>query len=176
MSAKRQATIRRPGGASSRRHSGASSEHRSQQGVPSALDRVRQKARTDKKGRFTALLHHVDVDRLRETYRAINPKAATGVDGVTEAKVVQAQLREVAETHDLLHESKAARQLAEERLAAQQRRRDAQTRGTDRAQSAARAVAALAQKADRALQSTRGLFLSMAGFREEVVSELAPTP
>ncbi len=52
-------------------------------GVPSALDRVRQRARTDKKARFTALLHHVDVDRLREAYRAINPRAATGVDDVT---------------------------------------------------------------------------------------------
>jgi RNA-directed DNA polymerase len=51
--------------------------------VPSALDRVRQKARTDKKARFTALLHHVDVDRLREAYRALNPRAATGVDDVT---------------------------------------------------------------------------------------------
>jgi RNA-directed DNA polymerase len=56
---------------------------RAGEGVPSALDRVRRKARTDKKGRFTALLHHVDVDRLREGYRAINPRAATGVDGVT---------------------------------------------------------------------------------------------
>jgi group II intron reverse transcriptase/maturase len=52
-------------------------------GVPSALDRVRQKARTDKKERFTALLHHVDVDRLRQAYRAINPRAAAGVDDVT---------------------------------------------------------------------------------------------
>src|SRR5271154_1946632 len=52
-------------------------------GLPSALDRVRQKARTDKKERFTALLHHVSVDRLREAYRAINPNAATGVDEVT---------------------------------------------------------------------------------------------
>ena len=46
-------------------------------GVPSALDRVRQRARTDKKARFTALLHHVDVDRLRQAYRALNPSAAT---------------------------------------------------------------------------------------------------
>jgi group II intron reverse transcriptase/maturase len=52
-------------------------------GVPGALDRVRQKARTDKKERFTALLHHVDIDRLREAFRAINPRAATGVDDVT---------------------------------------------------------------------------------------------
>jgi group II intron reverse transcriptase/maturase len=37
----------------------------------------------DKKERFTALLHHVDVDRLREAYRALNPRAATGVDDLT---------------------------------------------------------------------------------------------
>ena len=28
-------------------------------------------------------LHHVDVDRLRAAYWALNPRAATGVDGVT---------------------------------------------------------------------------------------------
>src|SRR5580700_7030969 len=50
---------------------------------PSALDRVRCIAEKDKGARFTALLHHVDVDRLRAAYRALNPKAATGVDGVT---------------------------------------------------------------------------------------------
>ncbi|MCA1702933.1 MAG: group II intron reverse transcriptase/maturase [Actinobacteria bacterium] len=48
-----------------------------------ALDRVRQAARKDRNARFTALLHHVTVDRLRSAYWAINPKAATGVDGVT---------------------------------------------------------------------------------------------
>jgi RNA-directed DNA polymerase len=52
-------------------------------GVSSDLDRVRQLAREDKDVRFTALLHHVSVDRLREAYRAINPNAAAGVDGVT---------------------------------------------------------------------------------------------
>jgi group II intron reverse transcriptase/maturase len=44
---------------------------------------VRRVAQQDKEARFTALLHHVDVDRLRAAYRALNPKAATGVDGVT---------------------------------------------------------------------------------------------
>lgn len=53
------------------------------QGVSSDLDRVRQLARKDKEVRFTALLHHVTVDRLREAYRAISPNAAAGVDGVT---------------------------------------------------------------------------------------------
>src|SRR5450755_4746716 len=49
----------------------------------SDLARVRQAARKDKDARFTALLHHVDVDRLRAAYWAIRPKAAPGVDGVT---------------------------------------------------------------------------------------------
>jgi RNA-directed DNA polymerase len=49
----------------------------------SDLDRVRQAAQKDKDARLTALLHHVDVDRLRAAYWAIRPKAAPGVDGVT---------------------------------------------------------------------------------------------
>ena len=52
--------------------------HRAEQDAPSALDRVRQVAVRDKQARFTALLHHVDADRLRDAYRAINPNAAPG--------------------------------------------------------------------------------------------------
>jgi RNA-directed DNA polymerase len=59
------------------------SGHSAGQGVSSALDRVRRAAQKDKDARFTALLHHVDVDRLRAAYRALSPKAAAGVDGVT---------------------------------------------------------------------------------------------
>src|SRR6266542_3666024 len=51
--------------------------------APSELDRVRHVARQDKDARFTALLHHVSVDRLRAAYRALRPGAAPGVDGVT---------------------------------------------------------------------------------------------
>src|SRR5215467_9319381 len=51
--------------------------------VSQGLDRVRQAAERDKEARFTALLHHVDRDCLREAYWALNPKAAAGVDGVT---------------------------------------------------------------------------------------------
>jgi RNA-directed DNA polymerase len=57
--------------------------HGAGQGAPSGLGRVRRVAATDKQARFTALLHHVDVDRLRAAYRALKPKAAPGVDGVT---------------------------------------------------------------------------------------------
>ncbi|MQB01261.1 MAG: group II intron reverse transcriptase/maturase [Actinobacteria bacterium] len=56
---------------------------RAGQDVSSALDRVRQAARRDNKARFTALLHHVDVERLRVAYRGLNPRAAVGVDEVT---------------------------------------------------------------------------------------------
>jgi RNA-directed DNA polymerase len=49
----------------------------------SDLARMRQAAQKDKAAQFTALLHHVDVGRLRAAYWAIRPKAAPGVDGVT---------------------------------------------------------------------------------------------
>ena len=51
--------------------------------VSSGLDRVREVARRDKDARFTALLHHVDLNRLRAAYWAIRPQAAPGVDKVT---------------------------------------------------------------------------------------------
>ena len=50
-------------------------------GVSSDLDRVRQVARKDKDVRFTALLHHVNVDRLREAYRAFSPTPRQGSMG-----------------------------------------------------------------------------------------------
>jgi RNA-directed DNA polymerase len=51
--------------------------------VSQGLDRVRRAAARDKEARFTALLHHVSVERLREAYWALRPKAAAGSDGVT---------------------------------------------------------------------------------------------
>jgi phosphoglucomutase len=50
----------------------------------SALERVRQAAKKDRKQRFTALLHHVfDVERLRLAYRSLKRDAAAGIDGET---------------------------------------------------------------------------------------------
>jgi len=51
--------------------------------VSNGLDRVREVAQKDKDARFSALLHHVDFNRLWKTYWAIRPEAAPGVDGVT---------------------------------------------------------------------------------------------
>ena len=44
---------------------------------------VREAARRDKRTRFTALLHHVTVQLLRDSYYALKREAAPGVDGVT---------------------------------------------------------------------------------------------
>src|SRR5467141_3765367 len=50
----------------------------------SALERVRQAAKKDKKLRFTALLHHIyDPERLREAYFCLKKEAAPGMDGET---------------------------------------------------------------------------------------------
>ncbi len=38
--------------------------------APNALDRVLEAARRDRKKQFTALLHHVTIDRLRDAYLA----------------------------------------------------------------------------------------------------------
>ena len=48
------------------------------QGVPSGLDRVREVARRDKEARFTALLHHVDLDRLWAAYAGDQPEGRAG--------------------------------------------------------------------------------------------------
>src|SRR5450631_1406122 len=47
------------------------------------LNGVRQAAKERKQERFTALLHHVTVDLLRDSFFALKRKAAPGVDGVT---------------------------------------------------------------------------------------------
>jgi RNA-directed DNA polymerase len=53
-------------------------------GTLSALDRVREAARQERKLRFTALLHHVyAIDRLSSAYYALKREAAPGVDGET---------------------------------------------------------------------------------------------
>lgn len=183
--------------------------------------------------------------------RAMVVAPVPAVDGIepADAKAAQASLREVADEHDLLPETKAAAERAEEGLAVKQRRAQAAVRTREREVSALRrralfdeycallvrtddkqrrgyrleeilgevaeidglryhqpyrkenvvqtdgmvvfegfqylmearwrmdppdvaAVAALAHKASRTLQSTRALFISVVGFRPEVVTEL----
>ena len=48
----------------------------------SGLDRVRQAARGNEPLKFTALLHHINIDLLRSSDYNRKRKAAPGVDGV----------------------------------------------------------------------------------------------
>jgi RNA-directed DNA polymerase len=47
------------------------------------LDGVRKAAKERKQERFTSLFHHLSVDLLRDSFYALQRKAAPGVDGVT---------------------------------------------------------------------------------------------
>jgi len=51
--------------------------------VSQGLAGVRKAAREHKEMRFTALLHHLTIDLLRESFYSLKRKAAPGVDGVT---------------------------------------------------------------------------------------------
>jgi hypothetical protein len=52
---------------------------------PSGLERVRQAAKEDKGLRFTALLHHVNVDLLRSRCQSLKKQAAGGRRAIPEA-------------------------------------------------------------------------------------------
>jgi len=52
-------------------------------GVPQGLASVRKAAKENKEMKFTALLHHLTIDLLRESFYSLKRKAAPGVDGVT---------------------------------------------------------------------------------------------
>ena len=64
---------------------------------------MREVAARDSGARFTALLHHVTVDRLQKAYRAIRPQAAPGVDGVTWTAYGQDLEVNLADLHRRLH-------------------------------------------------------------------------
>jgi RNA-directed DNA polymerase len=69
----------------------------------SGLDRVRQAAKGDRQMRFTALLHHVDVDLLRSSYLHLKRKAAAGVDGMTWQEYGDGLEERLADLHGRIH-------------------------------------------------------------------------
>jgi RNA-directed DNA polymerase len=57
--------------------------------LPANLARVNAAARTAAQTRFTALLHHVDVEALKRAFRRQKRQASAGVDGITVADYEQ---------------------------------------------------------------------------------------
>jgi len=74
-----------------------------QESGPSGLDRVRQAAQKDKQLRFTALLHHVHIDLLRDSYYDLQRRAAAGVDGVTWQAYGDGLEERLADLHGRVH-------------------------------------------------------------------------
>ena len=87
------------GNTDSTTHAGRSAGH----DAPSGLDRVREVARRDKEAQFTALLHHVSLERLVMAYWALSPKASPGVDGVTWQDYGQDLVANLRDLHERVH-------------------------------------------------------------------------
>jgi RNA-directed DNA polymerase len=75
----------------------------SEQTVLTGLQRVRQTAKEDKKIRFTALLHHLTVDLLRESFLSMKRKAAPGIDGQTWEQYGQDVEEKIKDLHGRVH-------------------------------------------------------------------------
>jgi len=71
--------------------------------VSQGLGGVREAARRDKKQKFTALLHHVTVELLRDSYYALKKDAAPGVDGVTWQQYGEGLEERLRDLHDRVH-------------------------------------------------------------------------
>lgn len=75
----------------------------SRESVSQGLEGVRGAARRDKKQKFTALLHHVTVDLLRESYYSLKRNAAPGIDGVTWERYGEGLEAKLEELHGRIH-------------------------------------------------------------------------
>ena len=67
------------------------------------LHRVREAAKRDKRSRFTALLHHVSVALLTNSFYALKRGAAPGVDGLTWQEYERDLDKRLADLHSRLH-------------------------------------------------------------------------
>src|SRR5712692_2822054 len=71
--------------------------------VSQGLSGVRQAARERRQERFTALLHHLNVDLLRDSFYALQRKAAPGVDGVRWKEYEAGLEGRLADLHNRIH-------------------------------------------------------------------------
>jgi hypothetical protein len=67
------------------------------------LDGVRKAAKERKQERFTALLHHLNVDLLRDSFYALQRKASPGVDGVTRQEYETGLEDRLVDLHSRVH-------------------------------------------------------------------------
>jgi len=75
----------------------------SRESGPNGLERVREAAKKDGKLQFTALLHHVNIDLLRDSYNSLKKTAAPGVDGTTWQGYGQGLEEHLQDLHGQIH-------------------------------------------------------------------------
>jgi RNA-directed DNA polymerase len=71
--------------------------------VVDALERVRQAAKQHRKMKFTALLHHVTVERLKQAYAKTRKQAKPGIDEVTWVEYGERLEENIQELHGRIH-------------------------------------------------------------------------
>lgn len=71
--------------------------------LPPNLLRVNEAARRDRKARFTALLHHVDVAALARAFHRLRKAASPGIDGETVASYGQGLQQRLENLHQRIH-------------------------------------------------------------------------
>ena len=86
-------------------NAGQSNTYPTQSGdrVSQGLAGVRKAAREHKEMKFTALLHHLTVDLLRESFYSLKRKAAPGVDGVTWQEYESGLENRLVDLHGRVH-------------------------------------------------------------------------
>jgi hypothetical protein len=86
-------------------NAGRQSTRRAQnrESVSQALNRVREVARRRKKERFSALLHHLNIDMLRLAFYELKRDAAPGVDGLRWEDYEADLERRLGDLHERVH-------------------------------------------------------------------------
>ena len=86
-------------------NAGQQSTRRAQdrESLSQALDRIRQAARQRRKEKFTALFHHLTIERLADAFDELKADAAAGVDGLTWTEYKAALEHNLKELHARLH-------------------------------------------------------------------------
>jgi len=93
------------GRAQTRENIAQSHMHPTQSGkrMSQGLDGVRKVARERKQERFTALLHHLTIELLRDSFYALQRKASPGVDGVTWQEYESGLADRLVDLHSRVH-------------------------------------------------------------------------
>jgi hypothetical protein len=101
----RSSTEAGEGRAQTRENIAQSHMHPTQSGkrMSQGLDGVRKAAKERKQERFTALLHHLNVDLLRDSFYALQRKASPGVDGVTWQEYETGLEHRLVDLHSRVH-------------------------------------------------------------------------